>query len=147
MVEATLKSNIAALYNQSWLDDFLVEIGFYNYTSLSFHTTALNASLVSQYNTTTPIITIMQKLMTEPWHTNVNYSAYYEQCQPTACKYTYVVDHNTIYIVTTIIGLIGGLVTISQFFIPRVVELLRKRQIKLQGHTTNQVISAASVIS
>jgi hypothetical protein len=145
MVEATLKSNLAALYNQSWLDDFLKTIAFYNFTSDTFNVTALNASLHSQYNTTTPINTIMQNLMIESWNTDVNYSAYYEQCHPNECKYTYIVNHDVIYIVTTIIGLIGGLVTIFQLVIPRAVKLIQKYQFKLCRQTTVQVVHVESV--
>jgi hypothetical protein len=145
MVEATLKSNLAALYNQSWLDDFLKTIAFYNFTSDTFNVTALNASLHSQYNTTTPINTIMQNLMIESWNTDVNYSAYYEQCHPNECKYTYIVNNDVIYIVTTIIGLIGGLVTIFQLVIPRAVKLIQKYQFKLCRQTTVQVVHVESV--
>ena len=50
-------------------------------TSASFTTTALDIDLPSQYNITTPISVIVENMMTESWDTNVNYSAYYEQCR------------------------------------------------------------------
>jgi hypothetical protein len=146
MVEATLKSNLSPLYNQSWIDDFRARIQFDDYNSVPVNTTALNSSLNSQYNMTTPINVMMENMMTEPWYTYVNYSAYYEQCHPTECKYTYVVKFDIVYIVTTIIALIGGLVTILQLVIPRAVKLIRQCWFKRYHQTTNQVTPTTVVL-
>ena len=125
IIEATLQSNLALLYNQISVDELRERINFDNFTSTPFKTIALNATYDSQYNNTTPIKIMMQKLMTESWYNNVNYSAYYEQCHPIECKYTYIVKYDIVYIVTTIAGLFGGLTTILQLIIPRLVKLLR----------------------
>ena len=142
-VEATLQSNLASFYNQSWVIEFRTAIQFETYSPVSVKTTALNASLDSQYNLTTPIMNMLQKMMMEKWDTNVNYSAYYEQCHPTECKYTYIVKYDLVYIITTMIGLVGGLTTILQLIIPRAVKLsrrallaLKSRRIRIQVNPT-----------
>ena len=142
IIEATLKSNLALLYNQSQIDDLRAHIQFDHYNPVPFTTTALNASLDSQYNTTTPIKIIMQQMMTELWSKNVNYSSYYKQCHPVECKYTYVVQYDVVYIVTTIAGLIGGLTSILGLVIPRVVKLIRWCWFERFRSTRIQVISA-----
>jgi hypothetical protein len=145
VVEATLQSNLASLYNQSWIDDFRTKIQFDFYNPIYVRTTALNSSLNSQYNMTTPINIMVQKMMTEPWYTNVNYSAYYEQCNPIECKYTYMIKYDLVYIFTTIIGLIGGLITIFQLVIPRAVKLIRQCWFNRRRHPRVQIFPAIQV--
>ncbi|CAF3892210.1 unnamed protein product [Rotaria sordida] len=140
IVEATLKSNLASLYNQTWIDEFRARILYDYFNSIPFITKALNASYNSQFNLTTPIYIILQKMMIESWHTQINYSAYYEQCHPIECQYSYIVKSDVLYMVTTIIGLIGGLVTILQLVIPRAVKLIRRHAFNRRQHTAVQVI-------
>ena len=140
MVEATLKSNLAFLYNQSQIDEFRQLIQFNEYSPIEFNTTALNESVSSLYNLTTPIYVMMQKMMTESWYKYINYTAYYEQCHPDQCKYTYNVKFDTIYIITTITGLIGGLVTVYQLIIPYAIKFIRQYVLKWCFRTTTQVV-------
>ena len=123
IVEATLQSTLQLLYSQTSIDDLLRQVQFDHDASVLINTTALNASLLSQYNSTTPVSVIVQKLMTESWFKDVNYSAYYGTCHPIECKYTYTNKYDVLYIVTTIIGLIGGLTTILQTIVPKVIKL------------------------
>ncbi|CAF3184812.1 unnamed protein product [Rotaria sp. Silwood2] len=146
IIEATLQSNLDLLYNQTAIDDFRAHIAFDDYNPDPFNTTALNASLLAYFNTTTPINKMMEKMMIDSWHMEVNYSAYYEQCQPNQCKYTYIVSHDVVFIVTTITGLVGGLTTILQFVIPRVVKLAFRIWIKYYRRTEVQPISIVSTI-
>jgi hypothetical protein len=137
--------NSRILYNQTWIDEFLTVVQFDIYAPVPFNTTALNSSLDSQYNITTPINIMMQNMMTEPWSTYVNYSAYYEQCHPIECKYTYIVKHDIVYMITIIIGMIGGLVTILQFAIPYAVKLIRKYWFNRCRHTRVSVFPVVQI--
>ena len=141
IIEATLQSNLASFYNQTWIDEFREKINFDYISPFPFYTTALNASRNSQYNVTTSINNMMKKMMTESWYTHINYSAYFEQCHPIECKYTYVIKYDLVYIISTIIGLIGGLDTIFRFVIPRAVKLIRRCWFKRQHQRQIQVIS------
>ena len=126
MVEAALQSNLVFFYDQQNIDELRQIIYFDDYNTRSLRTTALNRSHHSQYNETTSIDILMHNMMTESWNKLINYSAYYEQCHTMECKYTYTIKYDTIYIVTTITGLVGGLATIYQLIIPRVVTLIRR---------------------
>ncbi|CAF1096560.1 unnamed protein product [Adineta ricciae] len=147
MIEATLQSNLISLYNQTWIDEFREKIEFDNKNPIPFYTRALNASRNSQYNITTSINDMMIKMMTESWYTHVNYSTYFEQCHPIECKYTYVIKYDFVYIISTIIGLIGGLDIIFRFGIPRTIKLIRRcwfkrscqRQIVIISDTTDNI--------
>ena len=141
IVESTFKSNLHILYNQSWIDEFRNLIQYDYYSPIEFQTPALNKSVQSQYNLTTSIENIAKHLMIENWNPFINYSSYYEQCQPTECSYTYTVKSDFIYIFTTIIALIGGLMTILQLIIPRAVKFIRNCFSKRQQQTPIQVIA------
>ncbi|CAF1580352.1 unnamed protein product, partial [Didymodactylos carnosus] len=49
-------------------------------------------------------------------------------CAPQECTYTYSGHNNVVYIVTTVIGLIGGLTKVLQVIIPPIVEFVRKKK-------------------
>ena len=145
VVEATLKSNLHILYNQSWIGEYRAKIGFDNVNPDPFSTVALDSSLRSRYNMTTPIRMMVEKMMIEDWHSFINYSAYYDQCHPVECKYTYVVKYDIIYTITTIIGLIGGLLTIFQFLIPLLVKLIRRYSFKRRRQIRIQLVSTSTI--
>ena len=56
------------------------------------------------------------------------YDEYYEVCRPSECQYEVKTRNNVIFIVTTVIGLIGGLVTSFTIVVPLVVKLIRRRE-------------------
>ncbi|CAF1102361.1 unnamed protein product [Didymodactylos carnosus] len=66
--------------------------------------------------------------MVEEWNSNASFSSYYKQCAPQECTYTYSGHNNVVYIVTTIIGLVGGLTKVLQVIIPPTVEFVRKKK-------------------
>lgn len=145
IVDTTLKSNFHILYNQSWIDEYRARIGFDDVNPDPFSTIALNVSIRSQFNMTTPIQMIIEKMMVEDWHSFTNFSAYYDQCHPVKCEYSYVVKYDIIYIITTIIGLMGGLLTIFQFLIPLLVKLIRKYCFKQRRQITVEVIATSTI--
>ncbi|CAF1247447.1 unnamed protein product [Didymodactylos carnosus] len=49
-------------------------------------------------------------------------------CAPQECTYTYSGHNNVVYIVTTIIGLVGGLTKVLQVIIPPIVKFVRKEK-------------------
>ena len=146
MVEATLQSNLAFLYDQNQINHFRQLIRFDYFNSIPYNTAALNASRDSQYNISTPIYMIMEKMMTEPWYKYINYSAYYQACHPLECKYTYIIKYDVIYIITTITGLIGGLVTVYQVAIPLAIKFIHQCYLKRRHQRTINIDPVGSVL-
>ncbi|CAF1637497.1 unnamed protein product, partial [Didymodactylos carnosus] len=75
---------------------------------------ALNPSITSRFTQLSTIDDMLKELFIEQWNSNVSYDQYYAQCAPDQCSYIQTVQGNAIYIVTTIIGLVGGLLTVLQ---------------------------------
>jgi len=95
---------------------------------------ALNSSLQSQYLPNATIQLLLDQLMVERWNWSSMYESYYGECQPEECSYTYETKNDAIYIITTVIGLFGGLITvlklvISQIFMRALAFIQRKRRI------------------
>ena len=51
----------------------------------------------------------MDEMFIESWERTNNYSGYFTSCAPSSCRYTYAERSNVIYILTTFLGLYGGL--------------------------------------
>ncbi|CAF0918573.1 unnamed protein product [Adineta steineri] len=86
----------------------------------------LNASTPSNYSSSTLIGNLVDSLFVEDWGIVSNYSSYFDSCAPYSCSYQYI-DHNTIlYIITTVLGLYGGLTVILHFIVWRGWRMYRK---------------------
>ncbi|CAF1130270.1 unnamed protein product [Didymodactylos carnosus] len=87
---------------------------------------SMNSSAPSRYHINSTLNEIVSLLMVEEWNANASFSSYYKQCAPQECTYTYSGHNNVVYIVTTIIGLVGGLTKVLQVIIPPIVKFVRK---------------------
>ncbi|CAF3852763.1 unnamed protein product [Rotaria sp. Silwood1] len=106
LIEATLQSTLECLYNKTCLDMITSHVT----RSLAIDWIPLNSSQ-SQNLANETIQAILDQLMVQKWNWSINYDSYYTECQPYECMYTYESRNDAIYIVTTIIGLVGGLTT------------------------------------
>ena len=90
--------------------------------------TALDKSLSSRFFINSTIQELVDQLMVEEWNSSIMYENYYNECQPSECTYTHQTKNNVIYIVTTLVGLIGGLITVLKLIVPRLVMFVRKKK-------------------
>ena len=136
---------------QSSLECFYDDDCFHNLTSTLSTTVQPNVTLLdpmirSNYTTTSTVGEMLEKLMVEEWQWTMLYDKYFEACHPSECRYTVTTRNDAIYIVTTVIGLIGGLVTALKLIIPRMVSLIRrKREERIQRTGNRQDIHQPSV--
>lgn len=65
--------------------------------------------------------------MTEEWIINISHSQYFDQCQVSLCTYSVTSRFNLLYIITTLIALIGGLTKVLRILIPPIVKFIRRR--------------------
>ena len=91
----------------------------------------LNSTVRSRFTLDSKIEDLTRRLMTEETLFNYSVKGYYEQCAPLTCAYTYTYRNTLLNIVTTIVGLIGGLNTILRLSIPLLVTLAWKVKAKL----------------
>ena len=126
ITEALMESTLECLFIEECID----QIRYYVFPLKLFpNLTILNSSLKSKYLPNTKLKIILDQLMIEQWNWSIIYKSYYEQCQPYQCTFTFETRNDLIFIVTVIIGLIGGLVTLLKLIIPFVIQfILDERQ-------------------
>jgi hypothetical protein len=105
ILDAVLQSNLSCLYNSSCLS----QLNTYLNDSLHpFNATALNVS----YSSLPTVSNLVDNLMVDEWLFNSSYESYFSQCNPSTCTYTYSKQHDILFIITTVMGSIGGVITI-----------------------------------
>jgi hypothetical protein len=123
-LEGVLRSNLQCFYNETCLQNVATALDL----MLPPEITVMNASASSRYLSNANVGELLSNLMVEDWSWSGVYADYYKQCEPSECSYTLQSRNDLIYIITTLIGLIGGLTTALYVLIPMLVELVRKKR-------------------
>jgi hypothetical protein len=131
VIESLLRSSLECFYNQSCIN----EIQRHLPSSSSMILRPLNSSLLREYLVNSTIQDLLDKLMIEEWNSSQLYDRYYNECNPKQCTYTRETRNDAIYIVTTLIGIAGGLVTLLKIVVPRVVKIVRKKKERSRSTT------------
>ena len=71
--------------------------------------TPLNSTKSSRFDSNRALRYIFNEMMIESFESTFSYDLYYQTCKPRSCTYNYRVRSDTIYVVTTAIGLVGGI--------------------------------------
>ncbi len=135
VVESLLQSTLECFYDKQCLD----KIRSYFSSSPSMNVILLNSSLSNKYSMNSTIKTLVDNLMIEEWNTTTIFENYYNECQPIQCTYSFAKRHDLIYIVTTLFGIAGGLTTVLELVLPRLVKFLRKKKEQQQQTATGKL--------
>jgi hypothetical protein len=122
--EAVRKSTLECYFNQSCVDEFKFYLNF----SKTFNTKSLDPNAINAYNITSPIDDLVKKIMVDRWLSNGSFENYYKKCRPSSCSYTLIRKTPFIVLVTTLIGLFGGLVKALRIAVPFILKLVRRRR-------------------
>ncbi|CAF1074476.1 unnamed protein product [Adineta steineri] len=145
--ESFLSSTLECFYDSSCIN--LIETKIKNTTIMNTtYVTELLYANSSRFLPDTTIIDLVNELFIETWLTTMNYSAYFDYCSPTYCSYTYIQQLSSLYTVTLLLGLYGGLSVILKWICPKIVYILfniyqyRKKQSNRVtfAHTTEAVV-------
>ena len=128
-LEKVLSSDLRCFFNQTCINTILsmYNVDLPKRNSLppaTFAITAMNSSVPSRFSPNDTIIVIVSNLMIEEWQFSIDYDDYYAACAPTSCTYTISRQLGIIYMVTTIVGLFGGLSVSLRIIIPIVAQLI-----------------------
>ncbi|CAF3702089.1 unnamed protein product, partial [Adineta steineri] len=133
VIEALLQSTLQCFYHQTCIDDLQIYLS----PPVPMDVTALDSLLPSQYSENSTIEYLLNNLMIEEWNSTQLYDQYYNECQPIECTYTTETRNSVIYIITTIFGIIGGLITVLRCVVPQVVKFVRKKKDLIQPRIEN----------
>jgi hypothetical protein len=123
--ESFLSSTLECFYNTSCVN--LIQEQMNNDDGINdVDAPILLAMNDSRFPMNTTILNLVQELFTEEWSTTINYSAYFDQCSPTSCSYTYIQQVNPFYTVTVLLGLYGGLTFILKWICSNIIYVMAK---------------------
>ncbi|CAF2406873.1 unnamed protein product [Rotaria sp. Silwood2] len=123
-IESLLQSTLECFYNQTCINQLQSYLTYY----LFMNVTALDSSLPSRFFKNSTIQELVNELMIERWNLSTIYESYYNACQPIRCTYSYSTRNNLICIITTLSGLVGGMLTILKLFVPLLIKLVRRNK-------------------
>ena len=129
LTESLLQSTLECLYNQTCID----QLQSYLMTASIIRVRALNSSASSRFSTTSIVQKLVDAMMVEEWNSSSAYANYYDECRPSYCTYTYVTRNNGVAIVTILLGLIGGFVTVLKLIVPVAVRVMARCVAKHRG--------------
>ncbi|CAF3767496.1 unnamed protein product [Rotaria sp. Silwood1] len=115
-LEALLQSTLACLYDISCIN----RIQFMYYSS-NLIMQPLNRTLSAP---NVPVQSLLKELMVDQWETSVNYERHFEACAPLTCTYSLNTQADLLYIVTTTIGVYGGINVALKLIVPYLVKMV-----------------------
>lgn len=122
ILEALRHSKLECLYNQTCL----TELQYNLKPRFTINIPPLNLSESSRFDPNTSIGDILDQLMVKAWIRKLIYEQYFASYRPSECFYTISTRNDIIYVVTTLIGLLGGLMKTLEFVVPKMIRLIAK---------------------
>jgi hypothetical protein len=141
------QSTLECFYNSTCLD----MIGMYLGDKSSHR--PLDATVQTRFQPNTTIQSIFDELLIEAWYNTSNFSGYFHRCAPDSCSYTYIQQFNVVYMLITLLSLIGGLTVILHFLVPLFVNhflhrmqtiCCRRAQLRQQVPLPNEEVARPS---
>ena len=126
ITDSALKSSLLCWYNKTCLYELQLEFSSVGVT-IETNISALDPTLPSRFPPTTSLQTIVNEIMVEQWNREISYSFFYQQCRPASCSFTYTQRSDLIYIITTVVGLFGGLNVVLKLISPIIIKAFIRR--------------------
>lgn len=132
VVETLFRSTLACLYSKQCIDMII------SYTGSNIHDFGpLNVSSSTQFMIDTKIGDIFNQLFVEEWRLNASYLAFFQECDPMHCSYSQNKQKDSIFLITKLLGLHGGLSISLQFLTPYIVKLY----FKMKNYCSNNQVT------
>ncbi|CAF1118796.1 unnamed protein product [Adineta ricciae] len=135
-LQALLKSTLECFYNQTCLSHITK---FIDPSQPLINITTLNSSLLSSDERRHDRIEeLVNDLFVQSWKNSSSFQSYFNQCHALTCQYFYQNRVNFIYIVTTSIGILGGINVVLYLFLPLIMKFVMKLWKYLTTRRTSQ---------
>ncbi|CAF1136632.1 unnamed protein product [Adineta steineri] len=141
MFDSLLQSTLTCLYNKTCLD--FMRASILNFKPIPVK--VLSYSSLAMPNVT--IETLLNHMFVSQWFENTSFDLYFSQCAPQSCEYSYVLEYNSLYVVTTLIALFGGLTNGLHFLVKflaiivyKIVDWRKKKRQVVTSLTSSNII-------
>ena len=129
VLESLLQSTLECFFDQQCFTDLTWTLS----ETVQPNVTILDAATASHFSTTSTVGEMLNRLMVEDWQWTTMYERYYDACRPSECRYTVKTRNSVVYVVTTVVGLVGGLVTALKMVIPWMVVFIRRKKARIRN--------------
>lgn len=109
-----LQSTLECLYNQICVDTLHHAL----FANANISTLPMSMVISSRFPQNTSVGLLFDALFIEEWFEQSDYETFFRTCRVLTCTYTYIQQPDMLYVVTTIIGLIGGLNVVFRLTCP-----------------------------
>jgi hypothetical protein len=124
IVDSLLQSSLICFYNETCIDQLLFHLDSSLFNSKS-NLKPLSKQLRKMNQT---VNELTSELMVDKWNRTINFTKYYQLCEPLQCIYTYNHRFAIEYIVTIFLAIIGGLITVLRVLVPQFVQIIRNKR-------------------
>lgn len=122
-VDSGRQSSLQCFFNQTCINAIIHYLA-----TPDANFTAMAPLLSSRFHVTATVDSIVNQLMVEEWGFSVSYDKYYAECAPSSCSYSRTTRHGLLYLLNTLVGLLGGLCTGLAIAVPPIVRSIRKQR-------------------
>jgi hypothetical protein len=116
-LESTLRSTLTCLYNSTCLNQIIIAQSII---------APLNPLLLSRFSINTTVNDLAAESFVEEWTSHISYSKFFDKCHPSYCQYSVTSRHDLLFILTSVLGLYGGMTTVLYFLVPLLITLAGK---------------------
>lgn len=88
------------------------------------HIKILNSSAPSRFPPNTTILSILEEMAIDEWVIKPNFERYLNACAPAQCSYTIARRFDLVYMISTIVGLVGGIMVILRLIISNIARII-----------------------
>jgi hypothetical protein len=94
----------------------------------------LNDSIASRFSKKDPIHIMIEKQFVEEWTSAASYEQYYAACAPTTCRYEIAQRQSILHVITSLLGLYGGLTIGLRLLIWRATQISWLIKMRFSSH-------------
>ena len=113
---ALLQSNFQCFYNQTCLDS--LHYALFDTTEISSLSLPISINTSNHFPPNMSVNSLFDQLFIEQWFRQYDYEAFFRTCAVSMCTYTYTQRSDILYVVTTILGIFGGLNIVLRLICP-----------------------------
>ena len=141
-IESILTTDYRCFFDQACVNKLLSVYNFDMPKRLPLPTatlaiSAMNSSMPSRFSPNDTMGTLIDELLLEEWEILSNFEDYYKECSPSSCTYKITQLLDIVYVLTTILGLYGGLVIILRLIVPSSVQLVHLLIMRRHNRSSN----------
>lgn len=141
VLESLLQSSLECFYNETCLSLLNMHLGYPN----SSFMVVMNATGNDRSALNSTVHDLLEELFVETWNHTIFFANYFHECKPSRCSYSERKESSAIYVLTSVIGIIGGLVTVLRILVPKIIGCIRCRRRRSEQIAKGKILKVLGI--